>query len=370
VIVKIFIQINNGERKMKKSKYISGVKVLFSAALVLSAVEQSSSLEKLSNIKARDGENRMLRYAAERGDVKEVEYWICCGGAKVDTAYYWGVTLLHYAAESGHTAVIEFLLKHRAYVDAATDGRGTPLHYAAFSGHMDAVKCLMDHGASAGAVDTLDRTPLHLAVWSGHEDIVRFLVEYEPLGWWHHAHANVNAGGAAGTALHDAARNGHRDIVEYLVKNGADINVFSRWERSTPLHMAAWFGHGDVVKYLVKHGADINAADKRGETPLHDAARFGHVNIVNFLVESGANIDAIDMMMKETPLHYAAQFGYVNTVSCLVLHGADINASNSLKRTPLSNAISSTILNPVCGASPSECAATVNFLMDNGAVRD
>lgn len=54
---------------------------------------------------------------------------------------------LHYAATSGHIALIKLLLDKHAYIDAESPNGSTPLMMAAMYGTPEAVKLLLDEGA-------------------------------------------------------------------------------------------------------------------------------------------------------------------------------------------------------------------------------
>lgn len=60
-----------------------------------------------------------------------------------------GWTPLHYAATSGHDAVIRLLLEHYAYIDAESPNQTTPLMMAAMYGSVIGVKLLLEAGADA-----------------------------------------------------------------------------------------------------------------------------------------------------------------------------------------------------------------------------
>ena len=70
------------------------------------------------------------------------------GDTKVesDSSDIWGRTLLSYAAERGHMAVVKLLLERADVNVNRTDGRVIgPLLYAAMKGHEAVVKLLLEH---------------------------------------------------------------------------------------------------------------------------------------------------------------------------------------------------------------------------------
>ena len=91
------------------------------------------------------------------------------------------------------------------------------------------------------------------------------------------------------TALMMASKKGHLEVVKYLVKEGADINQVSRYER-TALIEASENGHLEIVKYLIKIGVDISAKNVNNYTALMLASGSGHIEVVRYLIEKGVDI--------------------------------------------------------------------------------
>ena len=108
-----------------------------------------------------------LEALLERG---EVDVHAKCGGHSTRE----GVTALHIAAELGHFAAVEQLLKAGANVNADGErphNKWTPLMFAARWGNADAVTTLLEAKADAGAQLTraMDfRTALQIAESPGH----------------------------------------------------------------------------------------------------------------------------------------------------------------------------------------------------------
>ena len=99
-----------------------------------------------------------------------------------------GWTPLHYAATHGHTAVINLLLDHHAYIDAASPNGSTPLMMAALYGTPAAVKLLLEGGADPmlkndqglNAIDFANRGQRTESA----ELIAAFVRSLQPAGKW------------------------------------------------------------------------------------------------------------------------------------------------------------------------------------------
>ena len=77
------------------------------------------------------------------------------------------MTPLHWAARSGSSRCVQWLLQRGGDVDARTVTDRTPLHLAAERGNVDAVWVLAENGADLDAQDKKGRTPLHRAAYEG-----------------------------------------------------------------------------------------------------------------------------------------------------------------------------------------------------------
>lgn len=99
-----------------------------------------------------------------------------------------GWTPLHYAASGGKTEVIQLLLQHFAYIDAASPNGSTPLMLAAMYGSTDTVRVLLQAGADPKLKNALDLTALDFARMVGHLDAIELIAASmrasEPAGSW------------------------------------------------------------------------------------------------------------------------------------------------------------------------------------------
>jgi ankyrin repeat protein len=99
-----------------------------------------------------------------------------------------GWTPLHYAATSGHLAVIELLLEHHAFIDAESPNGTTPLMMAAHYGTPAAVKLLLEAGADATMKNQLGLSAIDFAHRAGRRDAADLIASYvrnaKPKGKW------------------------------------------------------------------------------------------------------------------------------------------------------------------------------------------
>jgi len=58
-----------------------------------------------------------------------------------------GLTPLHCASRSGHSAVVQMLINHEAQLTSKTKNGLSPLHMAAQGDHVDCAALLLHHGA-------------------------------------------------------------------------------------------------------------------------------------------------------------------------------------------------------------------------------
>jgi ankyrin repeat protein len=216
-----------------------------------------------------------------------------------------GETPLHRAARRGFLRAAEFLLAHKADVNALNTWQGTPLHYAVFSGETKMVELLLRNGANVNALGS---------------------IEYETA-----SKTNTLFGGRP---LHVAAFRGNNAIAELLLRHKADVNGATSGGR-TPLYSAIEQGFLGFVRLLLARGADVNRSDAYGETPAMRAAALGHENIVRLLLESGADLDAQTQYGGHTLLHYAVGQGSAGVLKAVLERKPNLESTNVLHETPL-----------------------------------
>jgi ankyrin repeat protein len=258
-------------------------------------------------------------------------------------------TLLHWAARSGNSKLVAFLLAGGATVDPrapriltprfllreppepAPEGLGfrgeTPLHSAVTRGHLDVVQLLVGHGADIAACDAYENQPLHLACSHHFPAIVRFL-----LGRGADVHARNECGL---TPLLCATKD--KKIVEFLLAAGADPNVTSPCY-GTPLLRAAYEGSNEVADLLLARGAKID---------LHSACLLGKEDEVNRLLAARPELlnkslagdhygEGTPLVHGEgTPLLLATRAGQLGIVKLLMAKGAPFTGAQLQGWSPL-----------------------------------
>ena len=158
--------------------------------------------------------------------------------ASLDTRFWPGMTVLHWAAEHGRDRMIQKLLENGASVDI---GEPTALVSAVVAGHAKIVRILLAHGASKDARDYSKRTPLMRATAENQKDIVQILLE-------NGARVDLEYNDGQ-TALHYAANRGGEEIIQMLRDAGADPNALDN-RRLKPLDLARLGGHQNIVELL------------------------------------------------------------------------------------------------------------------------
>ena len=267
---------------------------------------------------------------AKNGDLAELKK-VVAKGAKVNGHDIMGITPLAYAALTGKTEVMDFLISNGGQVNAKNRDGATPLLGAAFLGRVEAVDLLLAKGADPNIRNNKGETPLDTSSseWNdGMRGIVDFItglmrikvdVEDVKVGRPKVAAALRNQGGKLGAALAKqsngenknseidiwtAAKKGNIDAIKDFLAKGIEVDSLDP-TGSTPLSMTALTGEVEAAKFLISRGADVNVLHKDGATPLHGAAFLGQIEIVKLLLANNAKVN-VQNNKGETPLDSAS----------------------------------------------------------------
>ena len=196
-----------------------------------------------------------------------------------------GLTPLHLAVIGLHFAVIDFLLRKDAPVDALCKEGRSPLHYACMLDNSDIVRLLLSAGAKLETQVPGDgRQPVHIAAANGCVEILEVL---------HGKGASIAQRDSAGNRpLCIACHQGHTKVVEKLLEYGEPLRKFfeTRPSEDSPLCIASRAGHFDVARLLIQKGASVKQRDEFGYIPLRYAAYYGHPEVLQLLLEEGAEL--------------------------------------------------------------------------------
>ncbi|KAE8449006.1 hypothetical protein EG329_008594 [Mollisiaceae sp. DMI_Dod_QoI] len=297
-------------------------------------------IEKGESIEAYDARGMTpLHTAAARGQVEILDILakkapnieIPCKDATKDTP-------LILAARRGKSTSINVLLDNGAAIEGVNDGDYAPLMCASYECHAQAVDVLLKRGANPNSRDKegFSGSPLLLA--SGRNDLgietMKLLVQYgadvnptfHKLGW---------------TPLLKASDMGNDGEVEYLLSVGGDPNVKDYAQR-TPLRYATHHARERSVQMILDAGAEREAIFDDELRPVHLAAICGNYKIMQMLLEVDidVNVRAAEKLRRGTPLHMAVLKGQTTVVKILLSKGAEVNAIDTLEKTPLDHAIS------------------------------
>ena len=189
--------------------------------------------------------------AAGRGDLKRLKQILRDSPSSVAARDTRGRNCGHYAAQEGHTHILELIHLHTPAVLAQLDDDlVTCAHFAAALNRVDCINFC----ARAGLVEQVDKD-----------------------GW---------------SVAHYAARNGHADVLECLVKAGWEALLTlpdsAGW---LPLHFAAHNGRAAAFELLVaKAPRSISTRAANGWVAAHFAAARGHAHVLAHIsAEAGAS---------------------------------------------------------------------------------
>ena len=115
----------------------------------------------------RKGENALMM-AAIFGLMPEVKYLVENKAAIFNQS---GWTALHYAATTGQTEIVAYLIEQGAQVNALSESNTTPLMMAVRSGNIETVSVLLKNGADLQIVNNQGFTAIDVADLFGHREI-------------------------------------------------------------------------------------------------------------------------------------------------------------------------------------------------------
>ena len=303
--------------------------------------------------------------AVQGGDLEKVKALLLHHAEWLNSPDQNNKTPLLLALESGHAAIIKYLIGQGADINLKDKDKASPLHNAAFLGNLEIVDLLLNKGASSiNEGNFRGQTPLLFACEKGHPEVVTRLLD---------AGADIEARDALGrTPLMTTAISKNMEVVKVLIKRGADINAgmkrgpatyttltvvatygfkdlvdllidmdaaISKDTLERTLGLAVQGGHPRLFEYVQKKGLDLAGLKEKDPGLVYPAAAGGSVEIMKSLLTRGFNLDQRDGD-GWTPLHIAAVEGNIKMIGFLIAEGLDKDARNKRGETAYHVAVS------------------------------
>lgn len=272
------------------------------------------------NKPTHDGRN-YLHWAANRGNVALVEYLVAQGADlnQEDTHNY---TPIAFAAANGQTNTAVYDAIFKAGISPKKkykDGANLLLIAIATDNDMALTNYFVSKGMTLKDTDDAGNTAFNYAARSGN---IPFLKSLQGKGVKHTDNALIIAAqgsrrsantlevykylveevkikpaavAANGqTVLHALARKEKQaEIVNYFLAKGVDVNKADN-DGSTALMVAAGGTDTELLQILLSKTANINAANKKGESALTQALRGSSAEVVTLLIGKGADTNVKD----------------------------------------------------------------------------
>lgn len=289
--------------------------------LIRQCLEDGADVNGGSLVESRSLNGSPLWYASMYGNIDVVRLLLDYG-ANLEDKVVSDKTVLMVASMNGHHKIVDILLQnHHEYsnnsqskssrskgdvsqknttkiIDEVENGTGlTALIYASMSGHTNVVEYLLRNGANINQYDIGGKTAFWWASRYGHTPIVEIFLEHNADG----LHNNF-ANHWGNNPLVIASFYGHDKVVEKMLQKKGSASTLLQYFTNlpwSPLLIASERGHDRVVQLLLQYGDDDDvdsSYDLYGATSLMLASKRGELKVVQTLLRHGANLQHCDDM--------------------------------------------------------------------------
>jgi hypothetical protein len=208
------------------------------------------------------------------------------------------VQMLLRVVQASNVACVGWWLDRKPGLLPEPDGTNTTLHVAAGQDDVAMVRYLLKRGARVDAKDSIGRTPAAIAAQMRHTEVERVLLAAgaDP------KEIELLVGPRDSDTPHEKSPNAelesafYRDDVDaarHALDRGADLEAYGY--ASAPLCVAASANALRIAALLLERGAPVQGPcslePSRRNTPLHEASRGGRLAMVRLLLEHGARAE-------------------------------------------------------------------------------
>ena len=179
-------------------------------------------------------------------------------------------------AYNGHHLLVQRMVKDGASVSSKGSPYDySPLHMAILGRQPAMLKWLIKQGADLDAENSSQETPLLAACNKGDIELLETLAKHA---------ADLEArDGQGNTALMRSVQWLSLAHVNALLREGAFVDTINE-QRETPVHIAASLDDVPMAELLIGWGAQVNMLDSSLRTPLHMAVDMGSIGMMNLLL--------------------------------------------------------------------------------------
>ncbi|KAM6977049.1 dynein axonemal heavy chain 12 [Aplochiton taeniatus] len=210
-----------------------------------------------------------LALAAQNGHLKVVEV-LLQKGAHVWCESEESGTVLFEAAASGNPDIISLLLEHGADPNIPLYSGHLPIHRVAYHGHIVSLEYLIPV-TKMEAVKESGMSPLHSAAAGGHAQCLELLLKagYDP-NFMLHPRVRQNYDDERRSALFFAVSNNDLQCTRLLLEAGAMVNQ----DPINCLQVAMRQGNYELINTLLRQGANVNYYSRVNTTHFPSALQY------------------------------------------------------------------------------------------------